>query len=166
MAATFKEGDRVQIADREADAEDIKSGLYYTHFRGLTGTVQKVYATGEAAIEIENESLDEPVATRHEDVQAQMKAKWLDGLSEEARNRLTEHEKDFRLRYTILVSTKDLIQPDGKPKSRPTVPSEQASPPQTAAVSASGPDAPRRATSADYDAAEEEYLQHRQKEDA
>src|SRR5438034_759301 len=103
MAAKFKEGDRVQIVDREATADDGKSGLFYNHFRGLTGTIQKIYPTQEAALDIETESLTEAVANRHLDVQEQMKSKWLEGLSEEARNRLTEQEKDFRLRYTILV---------------------------------------------------------------
>lgn len=159
MATTFKEGDRVQIIDREATADDAKSGLFYNHFRGLTGTVQKVYDTQEAAIVIEEESLDEPVSERHTDVQEQMKSKWLDGLSEEGRNRLTEQEKDFRLRYTILVSVKDLTPPSNK-----TVAPKPVKEP--AAVAASAPkeleaDAPRRPTSADYDAAEEEYLRNR-----
>src|SRR5579883_3011448 len=104
MATAFKEGDRVQIVDREATADDAKSGLFYNYFRGLTGTVQKIYATEEVAVEIEPDSLSELVAKRHGDTQEQMKTKWLDGLSEEARNRLTDAERDFRLRYTLLVS--------------------------------------------------------------
>jgi hypothetical protein len=37
-----------------------------------------------------------------------MKTKWLDGLSEEGRSRLTEREKDFHLRYIVLTSAGDL----------------------------------------------------------
>lgn len=105
--ATWKEGDRVQIADREATAEDIKSGLFYNHFRGLTGIIQKLYGE-EAAIEIESQSMLDTVVTRHEDVQEQMRTKWLDSISEDAKSRLTAEEKDFRLRYTVLVAVKDL----------------------------------------------------------
>ena len=105
--ATWKEGDRVQIADREATAEDIKTGLFYNHFRGLTGIIQKLYGE-EAAIEIESQSMLDTVVTRHEDVQEQMRTKWLDSISEDAKSRLTNEEKDFRLRYTVLVAVKDL----------------------------------------------------------
>ena len=52
MAAQIKEGDRVRIVDRPQTADDIKSSLYYNHFRGLTGIVQKMYAS-EVAIEID-----------------------------------------------------------------------------------------------------------------
>lgn len=108
MAANFKEGDRVRVAEREATAEDVKSGLYQNHFRGLVGTVQKIYATGEAAVTVDQSTLTEAVAARHNDMQEQMKNKWLDGLSEEARGKLTPKERDFTLRYTVLVSMKDL----------------------------------------------------------
>lgn len=131
----FKEGDRVQIADREATADDVKTGLFYNHFRGLTGTVQKLYGE-EAAIEIEPQSLTDTVASRHDDVQEQMKSKWIDGLSEEAKSRLTDAEKDFRLRYTVLVGVKDL----GKAKGDPL---------------------PPRKTSADLEAAEDAEFQKR-----
>jgi ribosomal protein L21E len=161
MATTFKEGDRVQIVDREATADDIKSGLFYNHFRGLTGMVQKVYDSQEAAIEIEMESLEDPLSERHTDVQEQMKSKWLDGLSEEGRNRLTDQEKDFRLRYTVLVGVKDLIAPTKKavaPKPAQAI-AETAAPKPARAVAQE--ETPRRATSEDLSAAEEEYLRQR-----
>ena len=138
MATAFKEGERVEFVDREANADDVKSGLFYNFFRGLTGTVQKVYATDEVSVEVEQESLPEAVAHRHTDVQENMKSKWLDGLSEEARNRLTDKEKDFKLHYTLLVHAKDL-----------KAPSAPAIPPGT------------RATSADLAAAEQAYLDSR-----
>ncbi|HZP80737.1 MAG TPA: hypothetical protein VFB21_03785 [Chthonomonadaceae bacterium] len=164
MATKFKEGDRVQIIDREATAEDAKSGLFYHHLRGLIGTVLKVYPTEEASVEIELESLPEAVAQRHLDVQEQMKTRWLDGLSEEGRNRLTEKERDFRLRYTVLVAVKDLTAPGKRavtaapPKAVATAPAAAVKP---APVKAE--EAPRRPTSADYDAAEEAYFQSRQR---
>ena len=111
MPTQYKEGDRVQIADRPATAEDVKSGLFYDYFRGLTGTIQKIYATDEVSIEVEPESLDESVARRHDDTREQMKSRWLDNLSEEARNRLEPAEKNFQLRYSVLVTLKDLTAP-------------------------------------------------------
>lgn len=164
MATKFNEGDRVQIVDREATPEDAKSGLFYPHFRGLTGTVQKVYPSQEAAVELEMESLPESIAHRHGDVQEQMKTRWLDGLSEEARNRLSEKELDFRLRYTILVSLDDLTTPGKKVPARPT---SEPSAPRTAPVAPTGrPTAeplPPRRTTADLDAAEAAELQRRQR---
>ena len=111
MAAQYKEGDRVQISDRAATAEDTKSGLFYDYFRGLTGVIQKIYATEEVAIELEQESLEEAISRRHLDVQEQMRAKFMDNLSEEGRNRLDPAEKNFRLRYSVLVTMKDLTAP-------------------------------------------------------
>src|ERR671938_636050 len=95
----IKEGDRVRIVAREATEEDSRNGTYYPHYAGMVGTVQKVYSKAEVAVEVEHDSLTREIRKRHEDVRDQMKTKWLDGLSEEGRNKLTEREKDFRLRY-------------------------------------------------------------------
>ena len=141
MPTAFKEGDRVQILDRDATADDVKSSLFYNHFRGLIGTIQKLYVNDEAAIEIENSSLTEVIAQRHQDVQEKLKTDWLEKLSEEARNRLTPQERDFRLRYTILVRSADLI--------APTAPMPVPAEPQ------------RRLTDADLAAAEEAELRRR-----
>jgi ribosomal protein L21E len=109
MPVKLKEGDRVRISDREATADDAKSGLYQNHFRGLTGVIQKVYTTSnEVAVEIDQTTMSENIAARHLEMQEQMKNKWLDGLSEEARNRLTPKEREFNLRYTVLVSVNDV----------------------------------------------------------
>ena len=108
MAAELKQGDRVQLADREATAEDVKSNLFFNHFRKLTGVIQKVYATQEASIEIELDALPETIRNRHIDMTEQKKKDWLGGLSEEARNRLTPKEREFNLRYTVLVALKDV----------------------------------------------------------
>jgi hypothetical protein len=144
MAAAISEGDRVQIVDRDATADDVKTQLFYNHFRGLTGAVQTIYATGEACIEIETEALPEAIAQRHRDVQEKMKSDWLDRLSEEARNRLTSQERDFRLRYTVLVRVSDLMEPAAERGEH------------------AGTDAPRRITEAELRAAEETELRRRQ----
>lgn len=109
MATVFKEGDRVRIVDREATAEDAKTGTFYNFFRGLVGSVQKAYPNDDVAVAIDIDCLPEGAARRHTDVQEQMKSKWMDGLSEDARNRLTEKERDFRLTYAVLVAAKDLV---------------------------------------------------------
>jgi glutamate/tyrosine decarboxylase-like PLP-dependent enzyme len=145
MSIAFSEGDRVEIVDREANADDVKTNLFFNHFRRLTGTVQKVYASGEAAVEIEIDSLSETVAQRHREVQEKMKADWLDKLSEEARNRLSPQERDFRLRYTVLVRASDLAKPTNAAVAKETV-----------------AEAPRRVTAADLAAAEEAELRRRQ----
>ena len=122
MATTFKEGDRVRIVDRPMTDEDIKSQLFYDHYRGLTGKVQKVYGTDEIAVEVEPDALLETVSARHLEVKEQMKAKWLNGLSEEAKGRLSDAERDFQLRYTVLVMAKDLVVATGAaPQSRATL---------------------------------------------
>jgi len=117
--ASVKDGDRVRIAAREATDEDFKSEMYFTHYGGLMGTVQKVYGKGEVAVSIEPESLTREVRKRHEDVRDQMKTKWLEGLSEEGRSKLTEREKDFVLRYVVLVSADDLESAGARAKTEP-----------------------------------------------
>jgi ribosomal protein L21E len=162
--ANVKEGERVRIATREPTEEDVKTGMYYAHFGGLVGTVQKVYSKQEVAVEIEQESLTKDIRRRHEDVRQQMKTKWLEGMSEEGRSRLTEREKDFNLRYVVLVAMADLEKAGAKPKppvesaisavaheeTRPAKPQEQAIPPT-----------PPRKTLADLEAAEEAELARR-----
>ena len=106
--AELKEGDRVRIADREATAEDAKAGLFQNHFRGVVGVIQKIYASKEAAVEVDQSTLSEAIAARHKDMEEQKKTEWLNSMSEEARNRLTPKERDFKLRYTVLVMLSDL----------------------------------------------------------
>ena len=108
MFTTLAPGDTVQVADREATGPDAKSGLFYNHYRGLTGAVSKVYPDGSAAITVDVESLPEPMRARHLAGSEAQRQKWLDGLSDEARNRLSGAEKRFSLRYTLLVATSDL----------------------------------------------------------
>lgn len=152
---TWKVGDRVRIKDRPATAEDARTGLYYPHYAGLPGEVRHVYADGEVAVEVDLEALPAEVRQRHQNIRDQMKTRWLEGLSEEGRSKLTEREKDFSLRYMVLVSAKDLERDRGRGEpSRPTQP--------TVSEAAASPP-PRRPTSEDLARAEEEELQRRMK---
>lgn len=148
-----KEGDRVRIKTREQTEEDVKSQLYYPHYGGMTGEIQKVYSKNEVAVAVELESLDKELRKRHFDVRDQMKTKWLDGLSEEGRNKLTEREKDFNLRYVVLVAMSDLE----KAGPRPEKPVPAAGP--TASDAAS--ETPHRRTLAEIEADEESELLRR-----
>ena len=105
--STFTTGTLVTIASREQSAADIKSGLYYSLYAGLSGTILKVYAD-EASVLVSRETLPTELRKRHEDNEKAMRQKWLDGLSDEARNRLSGPEKQFSLNYAILVSVNDL----------------------------------------------------------
>ena len=103
----FKEGDYVKIVAREVTAADAKSGLYYQHFSGLTGTVDRIYGD-EICISVDPASLPEGILRRHTAIQESIRRKWLDNLSGEARHRLTPEERQFNLAYTILVQSSDL----------------------------------------------------------
>ena len=103
----FKEGDYVAIVAREVTAADEKSGLYYQHFSGLAGTVDRIYGS-EVCISVDPECLPEDILKRHTDIQESIRRKWLNGLSGEARHRLTAEERQFNLAYTILIHSDDL----------------------------------------------------------
>ena len=106
------EGDTVRLADREPNAADTKSGLFYPYYRALTGTVAKLYADGTAAVAIDTESLPAEIRARHQAGTDAMRQKWLDNLSDEARNKLSAAEKKFSLRYNLLVGITDLTLTD------------------------------------------------------
>lgn len=106
--ATIKAGDLVRISDRQATAQDVKSGLFYSHYRGLVGSVRKVYRNDEVAVEIETDALPEDVWKRHMQTRDQMRQRWLEGLSDDVRRKLSPEQKDFALRYVVLVSARDL----------------------------------------------------------
>jgi hypothetical protein len=93
--------------------------LFYDHYRGLIGAVHKVYPDGTASINVENQALPKEIAKRHEDTASGIRQKWLDGLSDEARNRLSATDKSFTLRYTIIVSQSDLEPFSGNDASAP-----------------------------------------------
>jgi len=138
----FKEGDCVAIVAREVTAADEKSGLYYQHFSGLAGTVDRIYGS-EVCINVDTESLPEDILKRHTDIQESMRKKWLNGLSGEARHRLTPEERQFNLAYTILVHSDDLTKSaKGGPKPvaiksvKPVAPDDEPIVEQTAVVEA------------------------------
>ncbi len=182
--ANFKEGDRVQIVTREQTNGDIKERSYYPYMGGLRGTIYRLYQDGRAAVQIDLDSLPEVVLNRHTQTQERMKNRWIEGLSEEARSRLTPEEREFHLNYVLLVRVEDL-QPEGKrsrtARAEPapstgktkTVPSAateaktaSSSSGKTRASSASAPaetDVPKRKTLKDLEQAEEEFLKSRQR---
>ena len=150
-SSDYQPMDRVQIIDREATPEDNKKRIFYGHMRGLTGIIRRVYAEEEEIwVEVDLDSLPEDVRQRHQETENQMRTKWLDGLSDEARRRLGSAEKQFNLRYSILTSPNHLILlergADAPSTGGPEV-GEQA-------------DAtPRRKTDQDLSAAEQEFLE-------
>ncbi|MCC6444580.1 MAG: hypothetical protein IT210_14130 [Armatimonadetes bacterium] len=148
--SAFKEGDRVKVREREATPEDIKSGLYYSHFPGLTGTVEKLFQDDTACVNVETESLPASIRVRHEEVEHDMRQKWLDNLSDEARNRLSEAEKAFHLKYAILVRLSDLEPLKGSAPKKPPRPAAQ-------------PDPIKAVSSKDLDQAEESFLEEMMK---
>ena len=114
------EGVPVRLADREPNAADTKSGLFYPYYRALTGTVAKLYADGTATVAIDTESLPAEIRARHQAGTDAMRQKWLDNLSDEARNKLSAAEKRFSLRYNLLVGVTDLTPTDAPAPSAAT----------------------------------------------
>jgi len=104
----LKEGECVRIVDRPVTAADVKSGLFYNHYRNLAGTVFKLYGAGQtqqAAIDVMHETLPPEVAERHRELTDRLRA----GLTGEARrNSGPGGENEFRLRYVVLVAVSDL----------------------------------------------------------
>ena len=164
----FKEGDYVRIVTREATPADVKGGLFYPHFCGLSGVVDRIYGD-EICLKVDQDSLPETVRKRHVDVQESIRRKWLNGLSGEARNRLSAEEKRFELAYTILVQSSDL-QPakpgEAKPAAIKSVKPISEAPAAAAEEtpdrkSAAKADASKSVTESDLAAAEEEFLRQR-----
>jgi len=184
----FKEGDFVKIIDREILPIDTKNGTYYPFYRGLVGVVDRVYDDKEVCINVDTNSLPADVLKRHTEIQDAIKKKWLNNLSNEARNRLSAEDKQFTLAYTLLVQINDLekAQPSDKPKPvAPKTPSviESANTAETEdeveekpkpAMIAEAAAAPKKAkaksedahsvTPNDLDAAEEAFLKERQEQ--
>jgi hypothetical protein len=150
MSKPLAEGDRIRVADREQTAADIKSQLFYDHYRGLSGTISKVYADGTASVNVDNEALTKEVAQRHVKTSEGLRQKWLDGISEEGRNKLSASEKTFTLRYTILVALTDLS---------PYAETTKASMPAPAKAIAAPADEPRRKTLEEIEAEEAKHLE-------
>jgi hypothetical protein len=115
--AELKTGDGVIITAREVTVDDSKTGLYFNYFGGLTGKVDRIYDDGSVCIDVNIDSLSDEARKRHLAMQEAERKRWLDNLSGEARNRLSEEQRQLKISYKILVSKKDL-EPfkGGKPK--------------------------------------------------
>jgi hypothetical protein len=142
-AISLNSGDHVRIVDAQPGTPDAKALVYYDYYRNLTGTVVKAYDDGTVAISVDRDSLPAEIRTRHEDSERMQRDRWLNNLSDEDRNRLTEKEKSFSLRYTVLVATKHVV-PE-KPGAHAAAPAPEDTPAS-------------RKTLADLEAAEAAYL--------
>ena len=152
-ASDFHAEDRVRTIDREATPDETKSRIFFNHMRDLTGTVRRVYEENqEVWVDVDLDSLPEDVRQRHRETEDQMRRKWLDGLSDEARRKLGEAEKQFSLRYSILTTPNHLILQD-----RPNGGKKADAPPPPQPVADSTP--PPRKTLKDLSAAEQEFLE-------
>lgn len=134
----IKEGDYVRVIPRECTPADAKNGLFYGYFGGLCGTVVRIYEGDEVCLNVDLETLPPDILKRHIEIQESIKRKWLNGLSNEARNHLTSEEKHFELSYTILVSASDIEKIKDVKKNASTEPrpiaiksSKQLNPPVT-----------------------------------
>jgi hypothetical protein len=148
MSKKLTAGDAVRIQERDVLPADVKSQLYFEHYKGLTGTVTKLYPDESAVVTVDPESLPADILKRHNDGSEALRQDWLGKLSDEARNKLSATEKKLNLRYTVLVGASDLVPNKGgaaKPADKK---------PET---DASG----GRRSSADLDAAEAQYLAQR-----
>lgn len=166
-----KVGDAVRVVDREPTPADVKSGLFYNHFRKIGGTVERVYDDGTVCIDVDVDNLPEDISERHREIAAEMREKWLQGLSQEGRSKLTEADKQFRLRYKIVVASSDVEvakatsgKSDSKP-ARATKREKTVTPEQEAKKETKAP-APKRPTLEDLEAAEQQFLEGRQKSSA
>ena len=155
MAKGLTAGDSVRIINRMQLPADIKSNLYYPHYADLTGVIGKVYADNTAAVTVDMASLPPQIRSRHESSTLSMRQKWLDGLSDEARNRLTAAEKKLTLRYAVLVSIDDLNQ-EARPVAAVSAPAKKIEAPKASAVTVTS-DAGRR-TLEEIEAEEAKHL--------
>lgn len=150
----FNEGDYVKIVTREQTSADVKNGTFYPYFCGLAGVVERVYDDA-VSLKVDCNSLPDGVLKRHLEIQESVKQKWLNGLSGEARNRLTPQEKRFELAYTILVQTTDLEKSaPGEVKAKPALNKEGASEAELPSAKA--------VTSKDLEDAEKAFLKQRE----
>lgn len=157
----FKEGDRVQVRAREAQGKEPQEGRYAPHLANATGAVLKVYSPQEIAVELDLDSLPEPIRARHAEQQTRMHERWLNSLSEEARNRLTDDEKTFRLRYVALLAEDDLQPLKSGRATAPDAPSRR-----TTRRAPTAAESPARPTPEDLEQLEEQYLKARKRRNA
>ena len=167
---SFKQGEYVKIIEREQTPADVKNGTYYPFFCGLAGTVDRIY-DNEICISVDLDTLPKDVLKRHTEIQDAIKKKWLNGLSGEARNRLTPEEKRFELAYTILVQTIDLEKSKpGTPKpaaiksAAPVDQPEESAPAPKAAKAEEAPIFEESSAADELSAAERAFLREREEQ--
>jgi hypothetical protein len=175
--ANVKIGDRVKVVDRELVPADAKGGLFYEYFRNLTGVVERLYDDDTICVDVDVESLPLDIYDRHKEMEIAARDKWIAGLSQEQRGRLTEQDKQFTMHYKIVLKAVDVMPSKGPAKTtpkasesgkksseaKPAEAKEEPAPAQEASVEP----APKRATQKDLNAAEREFLKElkaRQKE--
>jgi len=178
--AAIKAGDKVRVVKRSVAAEDVRSGLYYQYFGGLTGKVDRLYDDQSACIEVDLESLDEPARESHLAMQEGERTRWVESIAQEARSRLSPEQQKLRMSYKILVSKKDLEEfagsKSGRTKSEEPkalesqtekpAPSKAAESPKKAAARIEeqpGEEPVKRISQAELDAAEEAMLKAQEK---
>lgn len=69
-------GEMVQVVDRAATPADVKGGLFYNHFRNLTGVVDRVYADGALCIIVDYASLRSDMLSRLKRAERVIKPRW------------------------------------------------------------------------------------------
>ena len=162
MSKPLAEGDRVKVIDRDQTAADIKSQLFYEHYRNLVGNIAKLYSDGTASINVDQQALTKDVAKRHEETSNGIRQRWLDGMSEEGRSKLTATEKTFNLRYTILVAATD-IEPFSGAIPAPT-PAKAIAAPAAAKVADPVVETPARKSLEELEAEEARHLEEIRKQ--
>jgi hypothetical protein len=107
------------------------------------------------AISVNRKSLPDHILKRHEISEQTSRDRWLNNLSEEDRNKLSEKDKKFSLRYTVLVSSKHVTLDTGSPKPNASSSSVKAESTNKQAESAE----PKRLTTEELAAQEQAYLE-------
>ena len=152
----YKNGQRVRIIDAAAGSPDPKALVYYEFYRNLSGTFVKAYGDGTLALSVDRKSLPPDIRERHEESERVLRDRWLNGLSEEDRNKLTQKEQRFSLKYMLLVSNKHVV-----PESSDAAPAKAKTQPAAAAESLVA-ETPSRPSLAELEAREEQYLKSKQ----
>jgi hypothetical protein len=117
---SVKEGQTIQFIPRDRTS-DTYPAPFYDFYVGLRATIAKIYDDGTAAVVVDRSTLSEEARERHEKSERDMRDKWMRSLSEDDRSKLTDLQKQFSLRYTLLVSTADLLDAGAAPPKREEV---------------------------------------------
>ena len=161
----------MKIKEREVKPDDRETNAYFAHLANLDGTVQAVYGKDEVAVRIDPECFGPVLAGVHKEAVRRMRAKFLDGLSEDQKRKLSRDEKRFAANYVVLVKSDDLVKGPKPPKRAATPSAEDEDDAETYDGTSvveeavyddpSVRDEPARKSLADLGAAEEEELRRR-----